>query len=216
MARDPNHEVRLNYEKSLGPELGSIFAELWQELVWLHTVWREYRVIFGSSPEQLDIANQAASSFFYMVEESLREGVFLNLARLTDPPQSAGKSNLSVTRLRELVKPELEAELVALIEAAKEATSFARDWRNRYIAHTHLPLAMGDKGAAPLESASRAAVERALTSLDEVMNTIEFHYNGATTMYSGVKPHNGAKRLLQLLQGGMSAEEAERAARIRR
>ena len=64
MARDPNHELRKRYEESLGLELGRLFAELWQELAWLHTVWREYKVIFGDSPERLAIANSAAGTFF--------------------------------------------------------------------------------------------------------------------------------------------------------
>ena len=71
MARDPDHELWKRYEKSLGVELGSLFAELWQELVWLHTVWQEYRVIFDAAPEQLEIANRARIFLLHSSKDDL-------------------------------------------------------------------------------------------------------------------------------------------------
>jgi hypothetical protein len=212
MARDPNHEVRKRYEKSLGVKLGSLFAELWQELVWLHTVWQEYRVIFATTPEQLDIANQAARSFFYTVQKTMWEAVLLHLARMTDPPQSMRskrRQNLTVTALQGLVKSEFQLEVAQLTNKALQETEFARDWRNRYIAHKDLPLALGDLTAPALQPASRQAVERALKSLDELLNAVDLSHNGSTTVFRGIEPHTGANRLLQVLQKGLKAEEAE-------
>lgn len=209
MARDPNHELRKRYEQSLGVELGSVFAELWQELVWLHTVWQEYRMIFGTTQGQLDIANQAAGTFFYVIQKTMWEGVLLHLARMTGPAQSIGKKNLSVPALLPLVKPELQAEVALLTDAALRDTEFARDWRNRYIAHKDLPLALGNQAAPPLQSASREAVELALKSLDDLLNAIDRSYNESTTMFRGIEHHTGANRLLQVLQKGLKAEEIE-------
>ncbi len=209
MARDPNHELRKKYEQSLGAELGSVFSELWQELVWLHTVWQEYRTIFGTTPEQLDIVNQAAGTFFYVVQKTMWEGVLLHFARMTDPAQSMRSKNLSVTALYSLVKPELQAEVARLTDAALREAKFARDWRNRYIAHKDLPLALGNQAAPPLESVSREAVELALRSLDDLLNEIDRSYNDSTTIFRGSEPHTGANRLLHVLQKGLKVEEAE-------
>jgi hypothetical protein len=170
MARDPNHEHRQGYEASLGRELGGVFAELWQEVAWLHTVWQEYRVIFGDSPGQLDISNEAAGTFFYMVQKEVWEAVLLHLARLTDPASTRKKKNLAIPALQKLVKPEIAAEVSALTQNCLDSTEFARDWRNRYIAHKDLPLALGDQTAPPLKAASRKAVEEALSSLDELVS----------------------------------------------
>lgn len=210
MARDPDGEIRKQYEAIMGQELGSIFAELWQELAYLHTVWDEYRVIFGSSPEQLGVANQAAGTFFYVVQKAVWEGVLLHLARMTDPPKSTGKPNLTVTAFSVLVRPQLQAEVVRLTDVALNATEFTRPWRNRYIAHKDLPLALGDQNASALPATSRAAVESALRSLDELLNAIDYGYNDTKTAFSGIPAHSGAARLLELLRKGLSAEETEK------
>jgi hypothetical protein len=215
VARDPNHEHRRQYEATLGPELGSVFAELWQEVAWLHTVWGEYRAIFADSPAQLDIANEAAGAFFYMMQKVLWEAVLLHLARLTDPAIRGRKQNLAIPALQKLVKPELHMEVSALTQLCIDATAFARDWRNRYIAHKDLPLALGDRTARPLQAASRRAVEDALSSLDELLNAIDRSYNDTTTMFAGIAPHTGAKRLLQVLHKGLSAEKVGRSNRLR-
>jgi hypothetical protein len=211
MARDPNHEVRKSYEKSLGPALGSIFSELWQELAWLHTVWQEYRTIFADTPARLDLANESAGSFFYLIQKSLWESVLLHLARLTDPVTSIGKPNLSVSALQGLVLPEFQVEVGKLTDAALGASAFAKDWRNRYIAHKDLPLALGDQKAPPLKSASRAAVEKALQALDDLLNFIDRAYNDTSTVFRGIEPHTGARRLLDILGKGLAAEKSEQA-----
>jgi hypothetical protein len=160
-------------------------------------------------PGQLEIANQAAGTFFYVVQKTMWEGVLLHLARMTDPAQSMRRKNLSVTALLPLVKPEFQAEAAPLTDAALRDSAFARDWRNRYIAHKDLPLALGNQAAPPLQSASREAVELALKSLDDLLNAIDRNYNDSTTMFLGIEPHTGANRLLQVLQKGLKAEEAE-------
>jgi hypothetical protein len=107
------------------------------------------------------------------------------------------------------VKPELQAELSNLTAKALDAAAFARDWRNRHIAHKDLPLALGDQTALPLKPASQLAVEEALKPPNDLLNAIDLSYNDATTMFTGTPPHNGAERLLGLLQKGLEAEHRE-------
>jgi hypothetical protein len=135
-------------------------------------VWQEYRTIFDTTPGQLHIANQTAGTFFYVVQKTMWEGVLLHLARMTDPAQSMGRKNLSVMALHPLVKAEFQGEVARLANSALQDTEFARNWRNRYIAHKDLPLALGNQAAASLQSASTEAVELALKSLDDLLNEL--------------------------------------------
>ena len=70
---------------------------------------------------------------------------------------------------------------------------------------------MGDSNAEPLIPASSAAVEGALSALDNVLNAIDRSYNDNTTMFAGMESHGGAKRLILLLQKGLNAEATEEA-----
>jgi hypothetical protein len=210
MPRDPNDDVRRRYEKELGVELGSIFAELWQELTSLHLFWNEYEAIFATSHEHLAIANKAAGGFFYILQKLMWEAILLHLARLTDPAQSpGGKQNLSVTALVSLVKPEIREELRGLVDKVKSDTAFARDWRNRYVAHSDRLLALGNSAARPLAPASRLAVKQALNSLDEVLNLVDKSYLDSTTMFGFVKPLRGANALISVLGRGLKGQEQD-------
>ncbi len=83
-------------------ETGELFHELWTNVAHLHLNWKNYRSLFGTSPERIELLNWAASSFFGLLDGILRHDVVLAIARLTDPPQSAGKDNASLARLMSL------------------------------------------------------------------------------------------------------------------
>ena len=77
----------------MGEELGSLYHALWQEVVWLHTEWGEYVQLYGTKPSRIRLLNEAAPSFFRLVQDGLFETTVLKIARLTDPPKSLGKPN---------------------------------------------------------------------------------------------------------------------------
>ena len=92
-------EARAEHIRIMGEDLGSLYDALWQEVAGLYGKWSEYVALFGTRESRVDLLNQAAPSFFRIVQDSLWEDVLLHIARLTDPPKSAGKSNLTVQRL---------------------------------------------------------------------------------------------------------------------
>lgn len=171
-------------------------------------------MLFGTKPERIDILNKAAPSFFHMIQERLWDVTLLNIARLTDPPKSAGKSNLTITNFPTLISdPALAAKIQGLIEAAQERARFCRDWRNRRIAHNDLALALNE-AAEPLSESSRLLVNEALAALTNVMGEIEAHYDGGyRTDYLDIVITNGAEDLLYVLHDGVAAK-SERIKRI--
>jgi hypothetical protein len=89
-------EAKAHYISVMGQPLGEVYASLWQELALLHRNWNEYVELFGSKPSRVELLNRAAGSFFRAVQDALWEQTLLHIARLTDPPASVGKSNLSI------------------------------------------------------------------------------------------------------------------------
>src|SRR5262249_16181163 len=105
------------------------------------------------------------------------------------------------------VKGDLEK---AVAEAMKE-TAFARDWRNRLIAHRDLKLAL-EEPTTSLADASRAQVNTALTSLSAVLNLLTKHYLEPESRFALVARHNGAVTLLYALH----RNDKVQAARLKR
>ncbi len=206
-------QVEQMYLEALGPDLGPTFHRLMNECTWLHWKWGDYVALFGSNPERIELLNKAAGAFFRVVQDSLWEDVLLHISRLTDPPKSAGKDNLSITRLPTLVVPELRVEIDKLLSECLAASAFARDWRMRHIAHKDLALALELHGAEPLAHASRLLVREALDALARLLNAVESHYLKSELAFSLGAP-DGALALLYVIRDGLDAR-TRRYARLR-
>ena len=101
--------------------------------------WFDFRALFASK-ETIDLLNRAAPTFFSNLQRMMWEDALLHLCRLTDPPKSAGKDTLTIRQLPLLIADlDLQIEVKRLAAEAKNATEFARDWRNRRLAHKELP-----------------------------------------------------------------------------
>lgn len=208
-------EAKLEYIKCMGKPLGKLFHALWQEVAWLHSKWAEYVELFGTKPSRIELLNEAAPLFFRIVQDSLWEDTILHIARLTDPPKSVGKDNLTIQAIPNLVNDPNNAQAISnLIQIAVQASDFCRDWRNRHIAHRDLKLAI-EEGIVPLESASRKKVKKAIHSIAEVLNAVTQHYCDSTSVFHIDGYPGGAASLLYVLDNGVKAER-ERRERIKR
>jgi hypothetical protein len=184
----------------MGPHLGPVFFALYKEVVWLHAKWQEYRELFGHSPERVDLLNRNAAFFFRIVEDSLWEDVLLHISRLTDPPRSAGKDNLSVQGLAALMPDAgLQVRVDALAKDCVAKAAFAREHRNKRLAHADLLYSL-DRKAFPLSGISRLHVEEMLLSFRELLNCIDAQYRDTTVAYEHFITHNGAPALVSRLQ----------------
>jgi AbiU2 len=209
-AERTSEETKQRYIELMGAELGTLFHVLSNELAWLYAKWGEYVELFGTKPSRIDLVNRAAGFFFRIVQDSLWEDALLHIARLTDPPKSAGRQNLTIRRLPELIDdPSTKERVSTLINTATGKSSFCRDWRNRHIAHKDLNLALR-KGAEPLEPASRAQVKEALDSLSDILNAVSLHFDDSTTSFEGVGSGRGAISLLYVIDDGLQQEQQRR------
>lgn len=208
-------EVRQGFIKIMGELLGSSFYVLWQELSWLYTKWEEYVELYGTKPSRIDLLNKAAPRFFRIVQDVLWDEMILHIARLTDPPQSKYKANMTIRRLPDLVEnAHTKKALAPLIEASIQKSDFCRDWRNRRIAHLDLEHVI-NRGINPLKPASRKKLAEALNSIAEVLNTVTEHYAGSSTIFDIEEGSGGALSLLYIIDDGLKAEK-ERRDRVRR
>jgi hypothetical protein len=208
-------ELRDEHVSKLGPKLGPVYHALWKDVAWLNVTWHEYHEMFGTTPKRIDLLNSAAGLFFRIVQDLLWEQTLLHLSRLTDPPRSVGKNNLTLRALPELIDdPVLRSKVAALVDRAVHATNFARDWRNREISHRDLDLAL-ERPAQPLAPSSRNHVSDALTAIHAVLNHISEELLQSSLAPDVITPLTGAVALLNVIRYGIEAKEA-RAERLQK
>lgn len=203
-------ETKAKNIAKMGQALGEVYTELWQEVARLFSKWMSYVELFGTKESRIGIMNKAAPDFFGKLQDSQFREVLLDIACLTDRPEIGGRKNLSFQSLPALVNDlVLKQRTIDLVAEALTKAAFARDWRNRYLAHRDLSLALGR--AKPLEAASRATTRAALDSLAAVLNEIDGHYNDSTTKFDLViTPYGGALTLLHILDDGVYEDDQRR------
>jgi hypothetical protein len=192
----------------LGETLGKQYTALNNEVAILHLYWKEYLELFGTNDKRIARLNKTAPGFFRMLQDELFQTNVLHIARLTDPPKTGGKDNLTLQNLPNLVSDkDLKNKLIGLLALAKEKTAFCRDWRNRRFAHHDLALATDDNKATPLATVNKNSVNEALKSLADVMNAVELHFFQGGTSFGDISTHNGAATLLYVLGDGVKQKD---------
>lgn len=196
-------EIRAEKIEKLGEECGQLYFELWKECVWLHTKWREYEALFEDK-KRVEVLNRAAPFAFFMIQQVIVEDVVLHLARLTDPPRSRGKANLTVRSLPGLLDDSAVSTAVRRkVEEVGKAVEFARERRNRRLAHLDIDT-VRDQHPEPLKAVSSERINTALRLLAELLNEIEQAYLGSSVYYhDGMRPRGGAHNLVQKIAAGV-------------
>jgi AbiU2 len=197
-------------------ELGELQYLLWHDVTWLHLKWFEFRELFGTKPSRVDLMNETAPTFFSHLEDVVWNDVLLHLSRLTDPPATRGRQNLTFRRFPPLVaRLPIRDAIHAALDKVDSVSRFARDWRDRRLAHRDFRHAQ-DPAARPLASASRASVETALNAVRELMQIPEGHYRDTEVAYDqAINAPGGAWEMLYHLESGLEAIRSRKADHIR-
>lgn len=189
-------EVRDKYVVSMGAKLGTHFFALYRELVELHVVWQQYRQLFGTDDETIKLLNRTAGLFFKIVQDELWDSVLLGISRMTDFAATRGNKNLTALSLPPLIEDEaLKVEVEKLCEVALSHAKFAREHRNKRIAHQDHGY-LTDRELNPLSGVSRALIEDMLDSLRNVLNRVDLHFRDATVRYQDFVDESGARVLI--------------------
>ena len=166
-----------------------VYDPLWQAVSVLHLNWKLYRQVYGTGSERIDLLNQFAPNFFRAVQDSMLDGTYLAISRLTDPPRSSGKDNLVLERLVLTVEedePGLPEKLglSSALKTMRDLCGVFRKIRHKRLAHNDMERASGRRADdAGSMLASRQNVEDALAAIRSLMNAVQGHYlDGGDTL----------------------------------
>ena len=202
-------EVLAEQIAALGRSAGTIYNEVWNELGLIHLKWSQFAELFAKGEVRIDLMNRSAPTFFRVISDIMWEDLLLHMARLTDPVGSGSRRNLSVRALQEsLSDDQLRDRIEPLIQGAELKCGFARDWRNRHIAHRDFDLAVRE-GARPLEAAGLQSVREGLAALAAVFQAIQRSVFGSDIRFEPFLHSGGAVDLLYVIYEGVEADKAK-------
>ena len=125
------------------------------------------------------------------------------VTRLTDPPQTGGRQNLVLERLKELAGEGdecLSQDVDAALASAKTACDVLREHRNKRLAHLDLSASLDTSLLTPF---SREVIETALAKVREVLNKLNIHFRHGPTMYENVSMRGDAQCLIECIEDGL-------------
>jgi hypothetical protein len=193
-------EIRADYMSTMGEELGANFCELYRKLVELHIIWQQYLQLFGHNEETVHLLNRTAGLFFMIVQDELWDSVLLRISRMTEPSKMRKNKNLTIQSLPPLITDlALRTEVQSLCNKAFESAKFAREHRNKRIAHQDHNY-LSNQGPDPLSGISRDHVEEMLAALRATLNRIDKHFRDNTVLYEKFVDESGARLLIHKLR----------------
>lgn len=196
---------------AIPPAVAEIYDELKTEITWLHGRWIVYRQLFGESDRRIEMLNECASAFFYVIQDALLGEIQVSLSKLTDPARTGKHDNLSLEQLQGRLEKHGETGLASqtrlvLANLRIKCKPF-RVWRDKQLAHFDL-LTSIRSSANPLPGVSRQMIEEALSLVRDFMNKIEVHYNNSEIGYEHLLfTSNDGNALLAIVRNGLRYEE---------
>lgn len=205
-----SEEIEQEYVQAMGLPLGRIYYALYNEVVWLHAKWLEYRKLYGKSEKRIDLLNETAAFFFRVIQDVLWDDILLHIARLTDPPTQGKYENLTLLRLPDAVEDgALATEFRELVKTGLDRSQLARKWRDKHLAHIDLSHAI-DVKATTLPGVSRQDVEDVLASFRQIMNRFHSIYLQGEVVFDHFLVHDDAETLLHHLAVAVRFEDRKR------
>src|SRR5699024_4875298 len=122
------------------------------------------------------------------------------IARMTDRPQTSGYNNLSINLLPELISDlALKGEIQELCVKALDSAKFAREHRDKRIAHHDYGYA-ADPRPLVLSQIDIESVEQILEALRDTLGFVAKHYLNTTLLFERFGAHSGARVLIGKLK----------------
>ncbi len=168
------------------PQIDEIYYLLFNQVSHLHVQWTIFRQLYVSGPETSALLKWSANGFFGVVQHTLASEILLTISRLTDTKQTGSgkhaRDNLSLDRLADRIDeqqfPDLKDEISKRLVAARHACGFAREVRNKLLAHSDLATSLRDRAAVASQTTT-TNIDEALRSIAYVMNAVPGHFDNS-------------------------------------
>lgn len=134
------------YDQSDPRALREMYLFLRTEVLELSSRWIVFKQLFAQGDARVKLLNKEVPAFFKMFHDSMRDGIFMSISRLTDDPNVSRKHTLSLGQLTghaERVCGAADAgRMGALLAEIKKEREAIKVWRDKSGAHNDLHSAI--------------------------------------------------------------------------
>lgn len=206
-------EVKEEILRVFPKRAGKLFHQLLTDVTILHLNWQNYRTLYGTSSERIDLLNWAAPLFFALLDGILLHDIIMAIARLTDPSKTGRHQNASLENLLNKLVPSLQSNLAhqwrSELKDLNAHCALIRKIRDRIIAHNDLGTAL-QYDPDPLPGISRAYIESVLEKIRKFIGDIEEHFRGIRTSHYHVFTCNDGESLIYALESAREYKKRTR------
>ena len=175
----------------------TLFKVLKEAVILIHIRWKLFRQLYGKNQARIDLMNATAGAFFSHLHYILFDNIILFIANITDPPQSVGKDNLTLSQLLKQIKnlnaSQLYDRLQKILEKIEDMKTPFKEHRHKRIAHHDLTIRLNENDEV-LPGISRQTIEDMLKEIRGFMNAVEYYFNfneGSTGYEYVITQHDG-------------------------
>lgn len=209
-------EIKIEMINKMGSDFGILTYSLRNEILWLTYLWTEFETLFASKLSRIDIMNESGSTFFFVVQQTFRDGILMGIARLTDPKVTMGKKNLTLKAIPDyLPDTELRGRIDLKLKDLDLMTRFCRDWRNRKLAHHDYDLYTQSSGVKILEQATKESITTAIKLIQDIYNDITNTYLNSEIHFDLPIGSGSSLAILHRLEDGLRFDEGQRKRKLR-
>jgi AbiU2 len=213
VSQEQTSEETLEEFRKTYPGLVAEFAyHLWNAICHLNLSASAYSQLY-SSKEAIEILNSSAPRFFSLLQYWLPWTIYLQIGRLTDPPQSGTRSGLRsnasfsgfVKVLREAGETAAADALDNDYKALQPAVQKIRNIRDRMLAHADLQTVL--RKESPLPEVSHEELTALVDKIGKTYNRIDAHFRGKETYFEGMGASTGVDAVTLFLERGVKSFE---------
>ena len=198
------NETGFGYQAELPESDRDVFARLCNDLAWLNAKWRLYLDLF-SERENTELLSRCAPGFPDH-RGALRTDMTMAICRLSDPSQTNGKQNLSLTRVAERYND--VPDLKEIQEKFNAACQQVKTIRNKRVGHNDLNTTLNPRDN-PLPGMGRNDVETIIDLAARVLNVLVRSVSDTTYCFD-LHVIGGGPQLLESLRVAERVEQVER------
>ncbi len=212
MESPPRYIANMGVSDAMPVQIKAVYEGLRYEVAWLHAKWAVFAQLFCRVDHRADLLSEMLPGFEVVVRDSLWNELTLGLCRLTDGATTGkNKENLTLKRLQMLIgESEPASSLSEILDQVDEKSKPLRHWRNRCLAHSDLPTALGQPSQT-LPALEQDTFDDLLGLVAQAMNLVEQHFLDSEMHYQSFTDLGDGDDLLFYLEQARALDQQERA-----
>jgi hypothetical protein len=191
---------------------------IYNEVVDIHLHWKFFEQLFGRGQRRLDLLNECAPNFFYLVQDAMLLVIQLRLCKFGDPAATGKNQNMTLAKLRDEIQSQGDPDsgkmrifitrLDACLADYGAKCGKVRIRRNKFLAHTDQLKAMN---VVPLLGPTRQEIDDALDSLRIFMRAVEDYFAETPIAYNHVLTIHDGEAVVTALKYNLRYMELQHA-----